>query len=116
VLIAYRTALIKHREFNDHPIEVVTQHFTSLQHHCKTAALKGPDARAETRRYQSLVRFECAKGWREKPLSQPNHTGPSARGKSLLGYDTPDLRQARSLMQNLRVGQKKAERVRAAED
>jgi hypothetical protein len=31
-------ALIKHREINDHPIEVVAQHFTSLQRHCKSSA------------------------------------------------------------------------------
>jgi hypothetical protein len=30
-------ALIKHREFNDHPIEVVAQYFTSLQRHCKSS-------------------------------------------------------------------------------
>src|SRR3984893_8518637 len=34
-------ALIKHREINDHPIEVVSQYFTSLQLHCKTSVLKG---------------------------------------------------------------------------
>jgi hypothetical protein len=34
-------ALIKHREINDHPIEVVSQYFTSLQWHCKTSVLKG---------------------------------------------------------------------------
>jgi len=31
----HRLALIKHREINDHPIEVVAQYFTSLQWHCK---------------------------------------------------------------------------------
>jgi hypothetical protein len=30
-------ALIKHREINDHPIEVVAHHFTSLQSHCKSS-------------------------------------------------------------------------------
>jgi hypothetical protein len=36
-------ALIKHREINDHPIEVVSQYFTSLQWHCKTFVLKRSD-------------------------------------------------------------------------
>src|SRR6266705_2036509 len=36
-------ALIKHREINDHPIEVVAQYFTSLQRHCKSPDLKGSD-------------------------------------------------------------------------
>src|SRR5205823_5664639 len=35
--------LIKHREINDHPIEVVAQYFTSLQRHCKSSVLKGSD-------------------------------------------------------------------------
>jgi hypothetical protein len=34
-----RLALIKHRELNDHPIEVVAQHFASLQQHCKSSLL-----------------------------------------------------------------------------
>src|SRR5436190_24222759 len=34
-------ALIKHREINDHPIEVVAQYFTSQQRHCKSSALMG---------------------------------------------------------------------------
>jgi hypothetical protein len=42
VLIAHCLSLIKHREFNDHPIEVVAQYFTSLQRHCKSSALNGP--------------------------------------------------------------------------
>jgi hypothetical protein len=29
--------LIKHRELNDHPIEIVAQYFTSLQCHCKSS-------------------------------------------------------------------------------
>src|SRR5215472_16219355 len=33
-------ALIKHREINDHPIEVVAQYFASLQRHCKSSVLK----------------------------------------------------------------------------
>src|SRR5258705_11871085 len=36
-------ALIKHREINDHPIEVVAQHFTSLQRHCNSPILQGCD-------------------------------------------------------------------------
>src|SRR5436190_23246834 len=36
-------ALIRHREINNHPIEVVAQYFTSLQRHCKTSVLKGSD-------------------------------------------------------------------------
>jgi hypothetical protein len=33
----HRLALIKHREINDHSIEVVAQYFTSLQRHCKSS-------------------------------------------------------------------------------
>src|SRR4030095_11930834 len=33
---AHHVALIKHCEINDHPIEVVAQHFTSLQWHCNS--------------------------------------------------------------------------------
>src|SRR6266404_2197633 len=33
-------ALIKHREINDHPIEIVAQYFASLQRHCKSSVLK----------------------------------------------------------------------------
>jgi hypothetical protein len=36
-------ALIKHREINDHPIEVVAQYFASLQRHCKSSVLKRSD-------------------------------------------------------------------------
>src|SRR5262245_5875387 len=36
-------ALIKDREINNHPIEVVAQYFTSLQRHCKSSVLKGSD-------------------------------------------------------------------------
>jgi hypothetical protein len=36
-------ALIKHCEINDHPIEVVAQHFTSLQRHCNSPVLQGSD-------------------------------------------------------------------------
>jgi hypothetical protein len=36
-------ALIKHREINNHPIEVVAQHFTSLERHCKSSVLQGSD-------------------------------------------------------------------------
>src|SRR5271165_7626702 len=36
-------ALIKHREINDHPIEVVAQYFSSLQRHCKSSVLRGFD-------------------------------------------------------------------------
>jgi hypothetical protein len=36
-------ALIKHREINDHPIEVVAQYFASLQRHCKSSILKRSD-------------------------------------------------------------------------
>jgi len=43
VLTPHCLALIKHREINDHPIEVVAQYFTSLQRHCKSSALKGSD-------------------------------------------------------------------------
>src|SRR5438105_2839792 len=39
----HHVALIKHREINDHPIEVVAQYFTSLQRHSKSSALKGSD-------------------------------------------------------------------------
>src|SRR5437870_2685037 len=34
-------ALIEHRELNDHPIEVVTLDFASLQRHCKCSMLEG---------------------------------------------------------------------------
>jgi hypothetical protein len=33
--------LIEHREFNDHPIEVVAPHLASLQRHCKFSLLEG---------------------------------------------------------------------------
>src|SRR5262249_6208204 len=33
-------ALIKHREINDHSIEVVAQYFASLQRHCKSSVSK----------------------------------------------------------------------------
>src|SRR5262245_20570880 len=36
-------AVIKHREINDHPIEVVAQYFASLQRHCKSSVLKRSD-------------------------------------------------------------------------
>jgi hypothetical protein len=36
-------ALIKHREINDHPIEIVAQYFASLQRHCKSSVLKRSD-------------------------------------------------------------------------
>src|SRR5205823_698478 len=36
----HHVALIKHCEINDHPIEVVAQHFTSLQWHCNSPVLK----------------------------------------------------------------------------
>src|SRR5262245_44370985 len=36
-------ALIKHREIDDHPIEVVAQYFASLQRHCKSSVLKRSD-------------------------------------------------------------------------
>jgi hypothetical protein len=36
-------ALIKHREINNHPIEVIGQHFTSLQRHRQSSVLKGSD-------------------------------------------------------------------------
>src|ERR1700738_2402930 len=36
-------ALIKHREINDHPIEVVAQYLSSLQRHCKSSLLKWSD-------------------------------------------------------------------------
>src|SRR5262249_5058972 len=46
-------ALIKHREINDHPIEVVAQYFASLQRHCKSSVLKRSDyaISAENDRY-----------------------------------------------------------------
>src|SRR5215813_1675232 len=34
-------ALVKHREINDHPIEVVAQYFASLQRHCESSVLNG---------------------------------------------------------------------------
>src|SRR5262249_32215465 len=34
-------AQVKHREINDHPIEVVAQYFASLQRHCKSSVLNG---------------------------------------------------------------------------
>jgi hypothetical protein len=36
-------ALIRHREINNHPIEVVAQYFTSLQRHANSSILKGFD-------------------------------------------------------------------------
>src|SRR6266581_334991 len=39
----HHVALIKHCEINDHPIEVVAQHFTSLQRHCNLPVLQASD-------------------------------------------------------------------------
>src|SRR2546430_17407427 len=63
-------ALIKHREINDHPIEVVAQYFTSLQRHCKSFVLKGSDyamsaglARLRHRSEERRVGKECRSRW-----------------------------------------------------
>ena len=52
-------ALIKHREIDDHPIEVVAQYFASLQRHCKSSVLKRSDYAISA----GLAR--CARGHRE---------------------------------------------------
>jgi hypothetical protein len=56
-------APIKHREINDHPIEVVSQYFTSLQWHCKTSVLKGSN--------YDHVGLPCAIKNKRSPLSWP---------------------------------------------
>jgi hypothetical protein len=45
----------KHREINDHPIEVVAQYFTSRKQHCKSSVLKGSDYRALTAAHSDLM-------------------------------------------------------------
>src|SRR5438034_4739312 len=96
-------ALIKHREINDHPIEVVAQYFTSLQRHCKSSALKGlimpcrpvlrdvrrtaravtAGRRAEWRRQTSLVLLSLLRA-KSLPGSAPKAPGqrrfPGLRG------------------------------------
>jgi hypothetical protein len=54
-------ALIKHREINDHPIEVVAQYFTSRQQHCKSSVLKGSDYRALTAAHSDLMESRFVK-------------------------------------------------------
>jgi hypothetical protein len=48
-------ALIKHREINDHPIEVVAQYFASLQRHCKSSVLKRSDYAISAGRAQPAI-------------------------------------------------------------
>jgi hypothetical protein len=60
-------ALIKHREINNHPIEVIAQHFTSLQRHRKSSVLKGSDyamlagfVRCHDSPLSRLTLFDCS--------------------------------------------------------
>src|SRR5262245_21095764 len=66
-------ALIKHREINDHPIEVVAQHFTSLQRHCNSPLLQGPDTSVR-RSFLGSSRAGCS-----LPIVLPRVSGAKAQ-------------------------------------
>src|SRR6516162_6284020 len=67
--------LIKHREINDHPIEVVAQYFASLQRHCKSSVLKRSDYAISAGLAQPAIAAAAAQppspsGWRSACLAR----------------------------------------------
>jgi|SRR5580704_10764040 integrase len=80
-------ALIKHREFNDHPIEVVAQYFTSLQWHCNLRSVCAPSLLSS-----SIISARLGKA-AEMPFAVHPHMLRHACGFKLAndGHDTRAL-------------------------